>query len=242
MTIILLWLAAALLAYTIKGFSGFGPALIVLPTLSVLYDARLALAASSIIDVAVGLVLFAIWRFQAEERRLLLTICGYVAVGTLAGSLLAGVVPEDALLLLIGVFVVVLAVRLGLRGTTALPTGTVRNSLPVAGVLAGLSGGLVGISGPFLVAGTAHFDKTSMRRVLVGVFLVEGLVKTVVYSLNDVLTPRAFAVSAIAAPTVVAGLILGSWLHHKVSQAAFLRLLALILLVAGLQPLIQLAI
>ena len=82
-----------------------------LPALSVLYDPRLALAASSIIDVAVGLVLFVVWRFEAEERRLLLTICGYVAAGTLAGSLLAGVVPENVLLLLIGVSAQALSAR-----------------------------------------------------------------------------------------------------------------------------------
>ena len=38
MLTLVLWCAAALIAYTFKGFSGFGPALVVVPVLSVLWS------------------------------------------------------------------------------------------------------------------------------------------------------------------------------------------------------------
>jgi len=161
-----------------------------------------------------------------------------IAAGTAAGALLAGVLAREVLLLLIGVTVVLLAVQLAFSGTTAVPTG--RWQLPswLGGVLAGISGGLVGISGPFMVAGTRNYEKSSMRRLLVAVFLLEGLVKLVVYGVNGILTRQSLELGAVAFPAIVVGLVVGAWLHNRVSQDLFLRILAGILLIAGLEPII----
>jgi hypothetical protein len=142
------------------------------------------------------------------------------------------------LLLLIGISVLLLAVKLALSGSTAVPTG--RWELPpwLGGILAGVSGGLVGISGPFMVAGTSRYEKSSMRRLLVVVFLIEGLVKLVVYSTNGILTSRCFNLSLKAVPAIIAGLVIGAWLHNRVSQQLFLRILAGILFIAGLEPIV----
>jgi hypothetical protein len=50
---------------------------------------------------------------------------------------------------------------------------------------------------------------------------------------------QSLHLSFIATPFIAAGLLLGTWLHNKVSQQAFLRILAAILLAAGVQPLVQ---
>ena len=238
MTTLLIWLAAALVAYTIKGFSGFGPALIVVPTLSALYSPETALGTSTVIDVAVGIVLLLTWRPTRGEMSLLAKLGLYITVGTVMGALLAGVLPREALLLLIGISVLLLAVKLAFSGTTTVPTG--RWDLPpwLGGILAGVSGGLVGISGPFMVAGTSRFEKSSMRRLLVVVFLLEGLVKLVVYSLNGILAPQSFELSIKALPAIIVGLVIGAWLHNRVSQQLFLRILAGILFAAGLEPIV----
>jgi len=238
LTTLLIWLGAALLAYTIKGFSGFGPALIVVPTVSALYSPETALGTSTVIDVAVGIVLLLTWRPTRDEMSLLAKLGLSISVGTVMGALLAGVLPREALLLLIGISVLLLAVKLALSGTTAVPTG--RWEIPpwLGGILAGISGGLVGISGPFMVSGTARYEKSSMRRLLVVVFLLEGLVKLIVYSANGILTRQSFDLSFRALPAIVAGLVVGAWLHNRVSQQLFLRILAGILFVAGLEPIV----
>jgi uncharacterized protein len=238
LTTLLVWLGAALVAYTIKGFSGFGPALIVVPTLSALYSPETALGTSTVIDVAVGFVLLLTWRPTKIEMSLLARLILFISVGTVVGALLAGVLPQEALLLLIGISVLLLAVKLAFSGTTTVPTG--RWGIPpwLGGILAGVSGGLVGISGPFMVAGTSRYEKSSMRRLLVVVFLVEGLVKLVVYSLNGILTRQCFDLGFKALPAIIVGLVIGAWLHNRVSQQLFLRVLAGILFIAGLEPIV----
>lgn len=236
---LVLWLLAAYVAYTIKGFSGFGPALIVLPVVSALYSPRTALGTSTLIDLVVGAVLVVMWRSLPQERRLLARLCVSIAAGTAIGAVLAGELPTRLLLVIIGVSVVALAIRLARTGATALPSTRATRSLWLAGFLAGVSGGLIGISGPFVVASTAGRDKSAMRRMLVAVFLIEGIVKVVVYSMNGIIDGDTVRLSLYATPAIIAGLATGAALHNRVDQRTFLRVLAAVLVVAGIQPLLR---
>jgi uncharacterized protein len=98
--------------------------------------------------------------------------------------------------------------------------------------------GLVGISGPFMVAGSARYNKDSMRRLLVVIFFLEGMVKLVVYSINGILVRQSVELSVIAAPGIIAGVLIGAWLHNRVSQPLFLPILVGVLFVSGLEPII----
>ena len=52
-----------LLAYFIKGFSGFGPALVIVPLFTLLYDAPSALLLAAVFDVfAGGILLRSVWK------------------------------------------------------------------------------------------------------------------------------------------------------------------------------------
>ena len=232
-----LWVAAALLAYVVKGFGGFGPALVVMPTLAVLYSPRVALGTSALLDLVVGAGFLAVLGFPTGAQLVRLrAMAGALVVGTVVGSLGAALVPRRVLLFLVAAAVVVLAVRL-LRAPAAAKTPS-RVGLQVSALLAGLSGGLVGVSGPLLVAGVARLGKAQMRQLLVAVFLVEAVVKTVLYAATATIDARCVHLALLAAPAVVVGLAVGAWLHTRAAQERFTRVLAFLLLALAAAPLV----
>lgn len=229
------------LAYFLKGFSGFGPALVFVPTVSVLLDPELALAGSALIDLVVGAGLLATFRYSPEERRLIARMVVAMAGGTIMGAALAGAIPPEAILLLIGVAVLGLGIDLALRPREELPAIHISGSQRLrAGCFAGgVTGGLVGISGPFVVGAVAGLDKSVFRRVLVAVFLVEQALKLAVYGAVGVWSEQALGLAVVAAPAIGVGLLAGYRLHLRVSQTAFRRVTGAILTLLAIRVLIE---
>jgi len=57
------------LAYFLKGFSGFGPALILIPMLSVTIDPETAITAAAFFDAIAGIILFIHVRKKSPSLR-----------------------------------------------------------------------------------------------------------------------------------------------------------------------------
>jgi len=228
-------------AYFLKGFSGFGPALIFMPVASVVYSPQLALATSAFVDIFVGVGFLFALHYSAEEKRLIVRMTAYVAAGAVVGASLAGVLPTDVLLALIALFVFGLGVRMLLAAGECVAADFVaRRSTAVACIAGGLSGGLTGISGPFVVAGAAQLDKGAFRRILVAVFLVESIVKAVVYGATGIPYEQVLTLSLAIAPFILLGLALGATAHFRVSQHRFFQVTGAVLIVLALETAVAL--
>jgi uncharacterized membrane protein YfcA len=228
-------LAAALAAYTLKGGFGFGPALILVPAVAAVSGPYEALAVTALVDAAVGVAMLARLGLRRAERRDAAILGAGVAVGAAAGGAVAGALPERLLLAAIGVSVLALAARMALAAP--------REARPRAGhatagaICGGLSGGLVGISGPFVVAAASGLPKSPMRRVLVAVFLAESLARGAVYAATGILDEEAVRLSLALLPAVVAGLGIGAFLHDRVDEQRFRRLVAAVLAAVAVRAL-----
>jgi hypothetical protein len=232
---------AVVAAYFLKGFSGFGPALIFMPVASIVYSPQLALATSAVVDIVVGVGFLVALHYSAEEKRLIARMTVYVAAGAVVGASLAGVLPTGVLLALIAVFVFVLGVRMLLAAGEHLAAGFVaRRSIAVACIAGGVSGGLTGISGPFVVAGAAQLDKGAFRRILVAVFLVESIVKTVVYGATGIPFGQVIALSLAIAPFIAIGLAIGALAHFRVSQRRFFQVTGAVLVALAFETVVAL--
>ncbi|MEX2374700.1 MAG: sulfite exporter TauE/SafE family protein, partial [Dehalococcoidia bacterium] len=220
---ILLLFVACLVAYFLKGFSGFGPALVYIPTVSLLMSPAVALASSAFIDLLVGAGLALTLRYEPGDGALVFRMASSMLIGTVVGASLAGVVSEQITLFLIGLAVVGLGIRLLMTLHVPSSPGQVPPRLFWLGCTAGgFTGGLVGISGPFIVAASRSImDKSRFRRVLVAVFLIEGAAKLAIYGIVGVFSQQAFIVAAVAAPGVLVGLLVGYRMHRDVSEIVF---------------------
>ena len=82
-------------------------------------------------------------------------------------------------------------------------------------------------------------DKTTLRRVLVAVFLAEGIIKLAIYRAVSVWDGNVPALALLISPAVAAGLVAGSRAHFAVSERTFSRVVGALLLALGIRILIS---
>ena len=137
--------AISLLSGTVRGFSGFGAALVYVPLMSAVYGPRIAAPSFLVIDFFTGLVFaLSLWRQAAWREIVPLAVSALVAAQF--GALI--LLYADAVSLRLGISVIVLSV------VAMLATGWRYHGRPIllvtiaVGLLSGLMGGAVQIYGP----------------------------------------------------------------------------------------------
>ena len=101
--------------------------------------------------------------------------------------------------------------------------------------LAGITHGLFASGGPLLVYALSglQLDKQRFRATLILVWLSLNSLLTVVFLLDGTLLPAAPKIGLLA-PVVVAAMLLGEWLHHRVNEERFRQAVFLVLWITGL--------
>lgn len=234
-----LWLSAAtVLAYFVKGFSGFGPALVFVPSVSYLFDPKTALVSSTLVDLVVGLGLAKVLTYDRAERKLVLRLALCMGAGSVAGATLADAVPAALLLRIITVVILGFGLSLALfhRPIPVRVEARSSRALDVGCVLGGITGGLVGISAPFVVLfARPLMEKGQFRRILVGLFLLEAIVRLSAYAVVGVWTGSTLTVALYALPAVLVGLVVGFRCHGRVDEKRFSVIVGLVLVALAMR-------
>ena len=233
--LIVLLLVATVGAYILKGMTGFGPALIYVPIASLVFGPRVAIASSAFIDLVIGGALIAATHYEPHEMRLASRMVVLMALGAGLGAYVAGFVPATVVAVTIGVLVIAIGLDILLRHRTEVAPVALIGSRNVLGACfaGGISGGLTGMSGPFVVSGASSLEKTVLRRILLLVFAAEQPVKLAVYVLVGVWTSQALSVSLVCAPAVLVGILVGTHIHRSVDANSFRLTVSSVLIVAG---------
>ena len=226
-----------LLAYTTEAMTGFGSIVIALSL------GALVLPMDTLMPVLVPLNLLLSGYLSIRYRRLvhwrllLRGILPLMAAGTLAGYLARPWLGQALLQTLFGVLIAVFSVRelwrLRRGPAPARPHGAGWGRVWM--LLAGVTHGLYASGGPLLVYALSgvDLDKSRFRATLIMVwFTLNGLL-TLGYAAQGALQPVWPQLAALA-PVVLAGIVLGEILHHRVDEHRFRQVLFSVLLLAGL--------
>ena len=157
----------------IRGFLGFGSALLIVPALSVLYGPALAVVIGVLIEIPTSLGLLPVAIRQAERRtvtKMLLTFLVFVPVGTL---LLKSVNPEwMKVVISLVVLVMVGIIALQERMVVLLSHfGTL-----FAGATSGVAQGMTGMAGPLFVTALLARGESAIQTRANIVALAGGLI------------------------------------------------------------------
>lgn len=226
-------LALVLIAYFIKGFSGFGPALILIPVIAIFYDPHTALLMSSFLDFIAGpLLLIPVirridWKFVIPVT-LLLFLGAYIGVSFLTA--LSPNILKKIIAVVLLIFITFLVLQKE-RSSLVVNKRFNRLRYPVS-LLAGLSGGVTGISGPplalFLKLTT---KKDYFRTQLIAVFTFGSFWRFFWYQQSGLVFSINKSYLVLFVISMLIGLWLGNKFQIKASETTFNRVIALILLI-----------
>ncbi len=233
----LILLVVTFAAYFIKGFSGFGPALLIVPFFTLFAGAPVALTASALLDALAGLVLLREIRKKIDWK-FTLTIIAAIYVGSFLGARLIFALPLPLLKRLIGLFLGIFILYL-LWNPEKRHRVSENRLWPVTllvSLLSGMSGGLVGMSGPPLVAYLKfRFPKDYFRTQLIVVFFFEKLIRLFVYHTYRLIPAQEWSELIRFVPVLLAGLWVGSRYHTRIGEEKFTRIVALLLFIPAIK-------
>ena len=227
-------------AGVIRGFMGFGSALLVVPALSVLYGPTLAVVVGVLIEIPTTLGLLPVAIRQAERRtvtKMLLTFLVFVPVGTL---LLKSVNPElmKAVISLVVLIMVAILAQQERMAALLSHAGTL-----FAGATSGVAQGMTGMGGPLFVTALLARGESAIQTRANIVALAGGLIaiSATSFILAGLVTRQAVIYAVLGTPAILLGVWAGSTLFRHLSRwnlrgvvLAFLALIALATLAQAL--------
>ena len=222
-----------LIAAVVRGFTGFGLAVVGVPLLTVFFAPARIVPSIMILAVLAGLQLMPrIWR--SIDWRLLTPALIGAALATPLGTMALAVLSDDVMRLLIGLAVLIAAAALflGFR-FTARPGLAVSGGL---GIVAGLTSGAAAMSAPaviFLFL-TSPIPVEAGRACLITFFLISALVSAISASVGGLMTEDAMILGAALLPAMLLGNFLGDRLFAKSSDQIYRQSVTSLLAALGL--------
>jgi len=221
-------------AFFIKGFSGFGTALLLIPLFTMLFGAKSALPTTTLFDVIAGLFLIIsirnkiLWPFVIKTTAALF-------LGAFIGIMFLSIIPYYILSKIIGFGLLVFVIILLLQKNGRMENGQIEKTSKwqfLMATLSGFSGGLIGVSGPILALYMkVHYNKDFFRTQLIAIFFFGSIWRLILYYLHGL--HIAFDIYQILVLTFVLtiGLWVGQHVNLKVNENHFNRIIAVILLI-----------
>jgi uncharacterized membrane protein YfcA len=225
--------AVAALSGFVRGFAGFGSALIYIPLVAAIYEPRIAAPTLLLIDLAGG-VPFTIRELKRCNWREVGPVTAAAALAVPFGTMALIVIDPVLLRWFIAVLVLgllaVLASGWRYHGKPALPA-----SIGV-GLFAGFGGGAVQIAGPavivFWLGGASN--AVTVRANLMVFFMLMGFVACAVYLAQGIITAEILALSVLLGIPFALALWVGARWFHGASEAAYRRAAYAIIVAAAI--------
>jgi len=207
----LFWAAVGIAALSglVRGFSGFGSALIYVPLMAALFGPRIAAGTLLLIDFVSGLP-FAIGARRTCDWNDVIPLAVMAAVGVPFGTFVLLFADPVALRWLIAVLVLgLLAVLLSGWRYRIAPTLPVKAGV---GFVAGLGAGAVQVGGPAVIIYwlSSKSPPITIRANLLVYFVLNGAALLVAYTLQGVLTPHVLAFALMLGPPFWLAMVAGA--------------------------------
>jgi uncharacterized membrane protein YfcA len=227
-------------AYLVFGMIGFGSTVLALPLLAFLMPLKFAIPLILMMDLATALVLIArVPRGVRLDEVWLLTPS--MIVGFVLGMTLLIKLPEAPLLAVLGAFLVLYAgYGLARRGVLRLSRAW---SAPF-GFAGGALSAMFGTGGVILVAYISGriADKNELRATAAAFIFISAAIRVVLFGVAGLLTQEGMLASAaMLLPVAFAGLFAGSRLHAHIPALTVVRIVYVVLALAGASLLVRVA-
>ena len=239
----LLWIAAAVAAFFVKGLCGFANTLVFTSVLSFGID-NLNI---SPIELLLGYPANFILTLQNKKRLkplIVIPLTILVIAGIIPGTFLLKNVEGQYLKIFFGVVVVLIGVQTYLKEkflrSSKRESGPSKAILVIVGFLSGILCGLFGV-GALLAAYAGQISKSTdeFKANINAVFIVENTFRIVAYLLFGIITLETIKIVLLLLPIAVLALFAGIKCSHIISERTSKRIVIIALIISGLSLIIK---
>lgn len=219
-------------AYVIFGITAFGAALFTVPLLSHFFPLEFVLPMAVLLDVSAAVALGTRFSREADRSELKLMVPASL-IGAVLGVTLLVNLPRSATVGALGVFLVAYASYTLRPGGHLATIG--RGWAPVAGLAGGALGTLFGVGAPpyAIYLARRKSDILAYRATLSNMVLFSVSIRALVFLVSGLMLADRVMGFAMLVPFALAGLWAGIRLQRRISRAATLRLVSMLLLLIG---------
>jgi uncharacterized membrane protein YfcA len=219
--------------HLVGGVTGFGTAVLGLPLLALLVG--LDVGKQSLLLLSTFVYLYIVLRHRGHIAwRQLAIMVGFATLGLPVGMWIFARLPHRAAMISLGVFITAVGLRnlLRIAPDRRAPRWLAKLLLVAGGVVHGA----FTTGGPLLIiyADQTLRRKSIFRSTLSLMWLLLNGVLAVAWTARQEWTWGAVRLSLLGLPFMFAGLFAGEWLHHRVAETMFRRVVNLALVMMGL--------
>ena len=233
----MLYIAAVyLLAGVVKGVLGIGMPLITIPMLAATVGPITAMALLAVPTFAINLFQTAQSGYMLGALRRFWVAYPLLIIGVVvAVSLLLTRLDRDALMILVGAVVMLIAVSQLLPFMVTIPRQAERWCTPVVGIVSGLIGGVTSFLGPLMVMYLValRVEKDQFVGAIALFYMIAAIPFYAGLALNGYLDWPVFWASCAAALMIWFGVLIGQKLRARTSGNLFRKLVLGLLIVIG---------
>ena len=231
--------AILLMAYFIRGVTGFGSGLVSVPLLALFLPLQFVVPFILLLDFTASIVIGG-FNFRRVQWREVGVLIPFGIVGVVIGTRLLIDLPKTPMLIALAVFVFIFAVRslFDIKGDKPVSRAW---AIP-ASLTGGTVGALFGTGGPPYIIYLSHriHDKSDLRASFSALFFTEGITRIASFVIAGLLLSRSVWFSYFAAlPIILGGLYFGGRVHVGLSQAQMTRLVGGLLLISSLSLMLK---
>ena len=226
--------------HLLEGITGFGSTVLALPFLNITLGLHLTVQLLCILSWSMALyIIIRSWKDILWKEFLFILL--WAGLGIPVGMWIFDYLPAEVLCIILGIFMVFVGVR-GVK-TTASPKSTAATAakrtilMKVLLFMGGIIQGAFGSGGPFVViyAARALPEKRVFRVTLSLLWLTTNGGRLVYWLLKGELGNAALRNALLwAFPVMLAGVIVGDYLHNKVSERNFKIGVYAVLVISGM--------
>lgn len=225
---------SALLAYFIKGITGFGNTLVMGSLFSFVVSNKLTTPVDLILGIPTNI--YIAWRERKNiSLKIVIPLSLMLLAGIIPGTFFLKVGDDRILKSILGVVVIGMALEMLTRKPNA---GVTQKNNPVflviIGILSGILAGLYGI-GALLVTYISRTtdNKSEFRANICCVFLVDNIFRFFLYFFTGILNKEIFMLSLFLSPAVILGMIIGIKVDSNMKEETVKKSVIALLIISG---------
>ena len=222
-----------LLAYLIRGITGFGSGLIAIPLLAHFLPLTFVVPLILVLDFTASVLLTRHKKLEVQWNEIGILLPTTI-MGILIGAFLLVNLPREPLLIGLGSFVIIFGLRYLFNVHSEKPIN--RWWSAPTGLTGGLIGAMFGTGGPPYVVYLSHrlHNKTQLVGTLSGLFMLDGALRVITFLYIGLLSQDNMLRSLLLAlPLMGLGLYLGNKVHLSITHRQQLGIIGGLLLLSG---------